>query len=106
MRKSSWPRPRRGSRGRAEGAQGGTHELPKQQMRRLGAMRDGLAAQLGGGVGPVAQQLRELAAAQRAAALRRRKHTPLAQRRVAPESEWWDCLLDSLGLAEVGVTVA
>ena len=94
----------------------------RQRMRELGSMRTSLSAQLrngggggggggfglggvGGGGDGLVQQLRELARAQGAAAARRRKHTPLAQRRLAPEAEWWDCLLDSLGLDGVAVTV-
>lgn len=83
----------------------------KQQRRELHHLRTSLAAQLGGGkggaaLGPMAAQLRELARLQAAAAQKRRKHTPMAERGLAPESAWWDCLLDSLGLADVPLAVS
>ena len=78
----------------------------RQQLREVSALRASLSAQLGGAggggaLGPLAHQLRELAGRQSAAARYRQKHTPKAERGVASESLWWDCLLDSLGLTDV-----
>jgi len=76
------------------------------RLREVSALRASLTEQLGGigggvALGPVAHQLRELAGKQSAAARYRQKHTPKADRGIASESLWWDCLLDSLGLTDV-----
>ena len=52
-------------------------------------------------IGPLGEQLYALASRQAAAARRTQKHTPHAQRGTVGEAEWWNCLLESLGLPEV-----
>ena len=49
-------------------------------------------------IGPLGEQLYALASRQAATARRTAKHTPQAQRHVVGEAEWWNCLLESLGL--------
>jgi len=66
----------------------------QQEKQRLLSLRTQLR-----NFGPMGAAIQALAVDQTTASRRQRKHTKLAARGVASESEWWGCLLESFGLA-------
>ena len=71
-------------------------ERPKAFKHDLPSLRANLRR-----LGPMGQQLQQLAIRHAALAKRTHKHTPHSQRAAVPEAEWWNCLLESLGLPDL-----
>jgi len=71
---------------------------PKRE-RQLATLRAQLRGPSeGGDLGTLGEQLRALAVKQMATAARTHKHTPLPRRSAIPEYDWWQALLESVGL--------
>ena len=64
----------------------------------LTSVRHLLATRSGGDLGTLGEQLRALAVKQMAAAARTHKHTPLPRRSAIPDYDWWQALIESVGL--------
>lgn len=75
------------------GADALVDERKQSHLNDLPSLRAQLQMQ-----GPMAERLRNIAAHEVAKSRRTGKHTPAAHRNAIGESEWWDCLLESLGV--------
>ena len=82
------------------GADAVADERAKAFQQDLPALRAQLRA-----LGPMGQQLQQLAIKHAASARRTHKHTPHNQRAAVPEADWWNCLLESLGLPDLAALV-